>query len=331
MKAKLVVLVVGFIIGVGVISSCSKKEQKVTEVPADNMIIIGFSQVGAESDWRIANTKSMKSALSEANGFHLIFADAQQKQDNQIKAIRDFIAQEVDVIAIAPATETGWDVVLQEAKAASIPVIIVDRMIKVSDESLYTCWIGSDFENEGREAANWLIQYWKESGKDKEDQNIVILQGTIGSTAQIGRSQGFNEAIKAYSNVHVLAEQSGEFTQAKGQEVMESLIKQYDDIDVVVAQNDNMAFGAIGALKKVGKNPGKDIIVISFDAVKAAFTSMIEGEMNISVECNPLHGPRVAELAKNIMKGVAVNKIQYMEERVYTQENALTELPNRQY
>jgi len=302
-----------------------------TQAASGDLITIGFSQVGAESDWRVANTASMKSELSEANGFKLIFADAQQKQENQIKAVRDFISQDVDVIVIAPVTETGWETVLGEAKAAEIPVIIVDRMINVTDDSLYTCWVGSDFNKEGVDAANWLIDYVKAQGKDKDTSNVVVLQGTIGSSAEIGRTKGFEDTIKAASNFKILAQQTGEFTQAKGQEVMESFLKKYKDIDVVIAQNDNMAFGAIDALKAAGKTPGKDVIIVSFDAVKAAFESMIAGDMNVSVECNPLHGPRVAELAKKIMAKEEVEKIQYVDEKVYPADTAAAELPNRQY
>ncbi|HEX3023344.1 MAG TPA: ABC transporter substrate-binding protein [Lachnospiraceae bacterium] len=294
-------------------------------------ITIGFSQVGAESDWRVANTESMKSALSKENGFELIFADAQQKQENQIKAVRDFISQEVDVIVIAPVTETGWETVLGEAKDAGIPVIIVDRMIDVSDDSLFSCWVGSDFKKEGVDAANWLVEYMKAQGKGDAEHNVVVLQGTIGSSAEIGRTKGFDETIAANTNYKILEEQTGEFTQAKGQEVMESFLKKYDNIDVVIAQNDNMAFGAIDALKAAGKVPGKDVTIVSFDAVKAAFESMIAGDMNVSVECNPLHGPRVAELAKKLMAGEEVEKIQYVEEGVYPADTAEAELPNRQY
>lgn len=299
------------------------------DTKSGKLITIGFSQVGAESNWRTANTNSMKEALSEANGFKLIFADAQQKQENQIKAVRDFISQDVDIIAIAPVTETGWETVLGEAKAAGIPVIIVDRMIDVTDKSLFTCWVGSDFKKEGVDAANWLINFAKEKGKDKKVQNVVILQGTIGSSAEIGRTKGFEETIKGNQNFKVLAQQTGEFTQAKGQEVMESFLKKYKDIDVVIAQNDNMAFGAIDALKAAGKNPGKDVTVVSFDGCKEAFQKMIDGQINVEVECNPLHGPRVSDLAKKIMNGEKVQKLQYVDEKVYQPDTAAQELPNR--
>ena len=311
-------------------SGSSKKET--------SEINIGFSQVGAESDWRVANTKSMKSALTAKNGFKLSFADAQQKQENQTKAVREFITQGVDVIAIAPVTETGWETVLKEAKKADIPVITVDRQIKTSDDSLITAWVGSDFKKEGVKAAEWLI---KEKGKEKGDVNIAVLQGTIGSSAEIGRTKGFKEGIKdqklitpkgATATVEdgkILASQTGEFTQAKGQEVMESFLKQNKDIDVVVAQNDNMAFGAIDALKAAGKTPGKDVTIISFDAIKAALKKVQSGEINAEFECNPLHGPRVAELAKKIMKGEKVDKIQYVDEQVFTKDNTTKEVINK--
>ena len=273
-------------------SGSSKKET--------SEINIGFSQVGAESDWRVANTKSMKSELTAKNGFKLSFADAQQKQENQIKAIRSFIQQGVDYIVVA--------------------------QIKTSDDSLITAWVGSDFKKEGVKAAEWLI---KEKGKEKGDVNIAVLQGTIGSSAEIGRTKGFKEGIKDQKNFKIIASQTGEFTQAKGQEVMESFLKQNKDIDVVVAQNDNMAFGAIDALKAAGKTPGKDVTIISFDAIKAALKKVQSGEINAEFECNPLHGPRVAELAKKIMKGEKVDKIQYVDEQVFTKDNTTKEVINK--
>ena len=296
-----------------------------------NLITVGFAQIGAESDWRIANTESMKEALSVENGFRLLISDAQQKQQNQTKAVRDFISQEVDVIVIAPVTEDGWDTVLGEAKDAGIPVIVVDRMINVKDDSLYTCWVGSDFEKEGRAAADWLVKYMEARGEGSDHHQIAILKGTIGSTAEIGRTKGFNEAIKKYQNYEIVSEQLGDFIQTKGKKAMEFCLQKNLDIDVVIAQNDNMAFGAIEAIEEIGKKPGKDIAIVSFDAVKAAFEAMIEGKLNVSIECNPLHGPRVAEIAKKIMSGESVDKLQYVEEGIYPSETAAKELPNRKY
>ena len=274
---------------------------------ADDTITVGFSQVGAESDWRTANTESMKSTFSEENGYELIFDDAQQKQENQLTAIRNFIQQEVDYILLAPVTETGWDTVLQEAKDADIPVIIVDRMVDVSDDSLYTTWIGTDSLLEGRKAAEWLNAYTTAKGIDAKDVNIVDIQGTIGSTAQIGRSKGLEEGVDNYG-WNLLAQQSGEFTQAKGQEVMESMLKQYDNINVVYCENDNEAFGAIDAIEAAGKTVGSDIangeiMVMSFDTTNAGLTDTLAGKIACDVECNPLHGPRAEELIKALEAG----------------------------
>ena len=290
-------------------------------------ITVGFSQVGAESDWRTANTESMKSTFSEENGYNLIFDDAQQKQENQLTAIRNFIQQEVDYIVLAPVTETGWDTVLQEAKDAGIPVIIVDRMVDVSDDSLYTTWIGTDSLLEGRKAAEWLNAYTTAKGIDAKDVNIVDIQGTIGSTAQIGRSKGLEEGVDNYG-WNLLAQQSGEFTQAKGQEVMESMLKQYDNINVVYCENDNEAFGAIDAIEAAGKTVGSDIangeiMVMSFDTTNAGLTDTLAGKIACDVECNPLHGPRAEELIKALEAGEEVEKLNYVDEEIFATDDTV--------
>ena len=294
---------------------------------ADDTITVGFSQVGAESDWRTANTESMKSTFSEENGYELIFDDAQQKQENQLTAIRNFIQQEVDYIVLAPVTETGWDTVLQEAKDADIPVIIVDRMVDVSDDSLYTTWIGTDSLLEGRKAAEWLNAYTTAKGIDAKDVNIVDIQGTIGSTAQIGRSKGLEEGVDNYG-WNLLAQQSGEFTQAKGQEVMESMLKQYDNINVVYCENDNEAFGAIDAIEAAGKTVGSDIangeiMVMSFDTTNAGLTDTLAGKITCDVECNPLHGPRAEELIKALEAGEEVQKLNYVDEEIFAADDTV--------
>ena len=296
-------------------SGSSKKET--------SEINIGFSQVGAESDWRVANTKSMKSALTAKNGFKLSFADAQQKQENQTKAVREFITQGVDVIAIAPVTETGWETVLKEAKKADIPVITVDRQIKTSDDSLITAWVGSDFKKEGVKAAEWLI---KEKGKEKGDVNIAVLQGTIGSSAEIGRTKGFKEGIKDQKNFKIIASQTGEFTQAKGQEVMQSFLKKYKkDINVVYCENDNEAFGAIDAIKAAGYEVGadKDMMVFSFDSTKEGLKKVQSGEVTLNTECNPLHGPRVEAIIKQLENKETPEKKAYVDEEMFAHDDTV--------
>ena len=299
---------------------------------ADDTITVGFSQVGAESDWRTANTESMKSTFSEENGYELIFDDAQQKQENQLTAIRNFIQQEVDYIVLAPVTETGWDTVLQEAKDAGIPVIIVDRMVDVSDDSLYTAWVGSNFKLEGQKAMAWLDAYLEAKGRGDEEINLVDIQGTIGASAQIGRTEGFDEAVEAHDNWTTLAQQSGEFTQAKGQEVMESILKQSgDDIDVVYCENDNEAFGAIDAIEAAGKTVGSDIangeiMVISFDTTHAGLQDVLDGKIECDVECNPLHGPRVEEIIQKLEAGEDVDKQAFVDEVAFASDDTVTKV-----
>ena len=288
-------------------------------------ITVGFSQVGAESDWRTANTESMKSTFSEDNGYELIFDDAQQKQENQITAIRNFIQQDVDYIVLAPVTETGWDTVLKEAKDADIPVIIVDRMIDVSDDSLYTAWVGSNFKMEGQKACEWRNAYAEAKGM--KEVNIAHIQGTIGASAQIGRTEGLEEAAKEYG-WNIVAQQTGEFTQAKGQEVMESMLKQYDNINVVYCENDNEAFGAIDAIEAAGKTVGSDIangeiMVISFDTTHAGLQDVLDGKIECDVECNPLHGPRAEELIKKLEAGEDVDKLNYVDEEIFATDDTV--------
>ena len=286
--------------------------RSVPEEAYQDFLVVGFSQVGAESDWRAANTRSMQEAFVEANGYKLIFDDAQQKQERQITAIRNFIQQEVDYIVLAPNTETGWDTVLAEAKAVGIPVILVDRMIEVSDESLFTCWVGSAFQQEGEKAVAWMARRFGDT-----PLRIVHLQGNIGSSAQIGRTQGLDNGLAANSGWHLAARESGEFTQAKGQELVEEFIARGIDFNVVYAENDNMAYGAIDALKAAGIQPGVDVFVISFDANRRALEATLAGEISYNVECNPLHGPRVQAIIEQLEAGQTLQKFTYVEETAF--------------
>ena len=325
MKRKLVSVLLCAAMVMTMAIGCGGKKEAATEDGGDSaatedsgsdLITVGFAQVGAESDWRMANSESMKETFSEENGYELIFDDAQQKQENQIKAIRNFIQQEVDYIVLAPVTETGWDTVLQEAKDAGIPVITVDRMVDVSDDSLYESYVGGNFLLEGQKAAEWLKAY--ADAKGITELNIAHIQGTIGASAQIGRTQGLEEAAEKYG-WNIVAQQTGEFTQAKGQEVMESMLKQHDNINVVYCENDNEAFGAIDAIKAAGKTvgPDGDILVISFDTVKAGIEMTLTGDIICNVECNPLHGPRVEGLIQKLEAGETLEKIAYVDEGIF--------------
>src|SRR5215470_19033250 len=296
-------------------------------VRADKKITLGFAQIGAESEWRTANTKSIKEA-AEAAGIDLKFSDAQQKQENQIKAIRAFIAQKVDVIAFSPVVETGWEPVLEEAKAAKIPVILTDRAVNAKDETLWVTFMGSDFVEEGRRAANWLV----EKTKDAPAVNIVELQGTVGSAPAIDRKKGFEEILKDKPKYKIIRSQTGDFTRAKGKEVMEAFLKaEGKKINVLFAHNDDMAIGAIQAIEEAGMKPGKDILIVSIDGVKGAFQAMMAGKLNVSVECSPLLGPQLMTAVKDLMAGKKLPKRIVTQESVFPMETAAKEFPNRKY
>lgn len=287
------------------------------------LIVVGFSQLGAESDWRSANTLSMKSTFTEKNGYKLIFEDGQQKQANQITAIRKFIQQEVDYIVLAPVTETGWDSVLLEAKEAGIPVIIIDRMVDVVDNSLFTCWVGSDFELEGKKVCEWLNNYVTMKGVESGELRIVNIQGTIGASAQIGRSKALREAAEKNGWV-LLAEETGDFTQTKAKETMEKLLEEHSDINVVYCENDNEAFGAMEALLEAGLQVGPDIhngevMVLSFDGVnEGAVKRVKDGKIACLAECNPILGMKVSAIIDTLEEGGVPQKYEYIEESLYS-------------
>ena len=306
----------------------AKESEPVVE---EERIVIGFAQVGAESDWRSANTESMKSTFTTENGYELIFEDGQQKQTNQITAIRSFIQQEVDYIVLAPVTETGWDTVLQEAKDAGIPVIIVDRMVDVEDDSLFTCWVGSNFELEGRKACEWLHEYCDLNNINASDIHIADIQGTLGNSAQIGRTNGLLATSEQYG-WDVVAMADGDFTQSKGREAMDGLLREYNNINVVYCENDNSAMGAIEALEAAGKTVGSDIkngeiMVISFDGVnEEALSYVLEDKITLIAERNPLHGPRVQTIIDELEAGDVPEKYTYVDEGMISAYPDITKL-----
>lgn len=288
-------------------------------------LTFGFSQIGAESGWRTAETESIKSE-AENRGYTLKFSDAQQKQENQIKAIRSFVAQGVDGIILAPVVETGWENVLQEAKRAKIPVILVDRGIDVSDDSLYVTKIGSDFVFEARLAAAWMAQ------ATNGIANIAELQGTPGSSAAIDRKKGFQETIDLFPSMQIIASQTGDFTRTGGKEVMEAFLKANEGkIDAVFAHNDDMAVGAIQSIKEAGLNPGEDILIISIDGVRAAFEAMVDGDLNASVDCDPILGPLVFDTLEKVLNGEEIEKWIVTPDRINLQKDAAAMIDGRKY
>ena len=294
-------------------------------------ITMGFAQVGAESGWRTANTTSIQDAAKEA-GVELKFTDAQGKQENQIQAIRSYIQQKVDVIAFCPVVETGWDAVLQEAKAANIPVILTDRAVDSEDTSLYKTFLGSDFVVEGEKAGQWLVDNAADSDVNGDGKiNVVQLEGTTGAAPAIDRAEGFADKIAADDSIEVTASQTGDFTRDGGKQVMESFLQSDDSIDVVFAHNDDMGLGAIEAIEAAGLTPGEDIKIITIDAVKDGMQALADGKINYIVECNPLLGPQLMDLAQKVLDGEEVPERVVTEETTFTQEQAAEVLPERQY
>ena len=302
------------------VTGCSRESR-------DERIVLGFSQIGAESEWRTANTESIKSAAI-TNNIDLRFADGQQKQENQIKALRSFIAQKVDVIAFSPVVSTGWDTVLMEARDAGIPVILTDRAVS-SDPSLYAGFLGSDFIEEGRKAGRWVVDRFKDT---QGDVNIVELQGTVGAAPANDRKKGFEEVIAADPRFRIIRSQSGDFTRTKGKEAMEAFLKSESrKIHVLYAHNDDMAIGAIQAIEEAGLKPGRDIVIVSIDAVKGAFEAMIAGKLNATIECNPLLGPQLMTSVVEVVAGRPIAKRIVVEETMFTMETAKQYIQTRKY
>lgn len=304
-------LAAGFLAGCG-----GSKEEKVT---------IGFAQTGAESVWRTAHTRSIKDE-AEKRGIDLKFVSGESKQENQIQAIRSFIAQGVDLIMVAPIVETGWDPVLREAKRAGIPVILLDRRVDTTDETLYETFIGSDFVEEGRLAARWMVDNVK-----GDNVSIIELQGEPGSAPAIDRQKGFAEVLAANPRFKIVESQSANFRRSDGKDVMESLLKKHGKVDVLYSHNDDMAFGAIQAIEAAGLKPGKDIVIISIDAIKEAFQMIIDGKINCTVECSPLLGPLAFDVAAKVLAGEPVEKKIVMKDEVFDASNAAARIDERQY
>lgn len=294
----------------------------------EDRIVVGVSQLGSESGWRTANTESVQNAFTQQNGYFMIFQNARQKQENQIKTIRSFISQRVDYIVFSPVVETGWETVLQEAKEAGIPVVLMDRNVNVQDKSLYVTCVGSDFVEEGERAGRWLEKDLKKRGMNEKQVNIVVLKGTEGSSSQIGRTIGFSTVASDHLNWNILEQEYADFTSAKGREVMETFLKKYPDIDVVVSQNDDMTFGAIEAIKESGRTVGigGDITIISFDAVHDALEMVAKGIINVDIECNPNQGEYLSQVIDMLENGQEVEQQYYVEENIFTIENVTKEL-----
>ena len=312
----------------------SSDEEEAETIPRDeNLIVVGISQLGSESVWRVANTQSIQETFSQENGYFMIFDNARQRQENQIKAVRSFISQRVDYIVIAPVIEEGWETVLEEAKEAGIPVIIMDRAISVKDDTLYTTHVGTDQKEEGLKAGRWLESELSRRGRTKEPIDIVVLQGTKGSSAQRGRSLGFDTIFDQHENWNILTVRDGDFTVSKGREEMEDVLKKFPDFDVLYCQNDDMAIGALEVLKAHGISTGVDgdVIVISIDATRDGLKLVQDGVINVDIECNPIQGEAISDVIKRLESGRPCEKEYFVEEKVFTIDNVNDYIDSRTY
>ena len=310
------------------LSGCAPQEAAPQEETED-AVLLGFSQLGWESAWRIGNSLDIQAAAERA-GVQLMFENAQQKQENQIKAIRSFIAYQVDVIAFAPIVESGWDTVLQEARDAGIPVLLTDRLIVTDDPSLYVGYVGADFLEEGRRAGEYLLEKAEREGLT--DLKIVELSGTLSSSPMQQRGEGFRECIEGDDRFEIIETISGDFLRSKGKECMESLLRRHERIDVLFSHNDAMTLGAIEAIEAAGLEPGEDIIIITVDGEQAAIDLLQEGKINCVVECTPMLGDIIMELAKKLAAGEEIPRVTNPEERAFTEyDEDLMDIPPRGY
>ena len=303
------------------LSSCAKEQETEAKQAA---VVVGFSQLGAESSWRIANTESMEAAAKEA-GFGLMMENANQKQEKQIDAIRSFIAYQVDVIVFSPIVENGWDNVLNEAKSAGIPVILMDRMIETSDESLYTSYVGADFYAEGKRAGEYLIR--KADAINAEHMNIAEICGTRDSTPMRDRQRGFMDVIGSDPRFTVIASVDGDFLRSKGEECAIQLLDEYgrDGIDVIYSHNDSMTLGVLDILEQKGIRPGQDILLITVDGEKEAVEALKAGKINCVVQCTPKLGPAAMALVKSLTAGENISKVTHPEEGMFSDFDDLTD------
>ncbi|PKL28854.1 MAG: LacI family transcriptional regulator [Spirochaetae bacterium HGW-Spirochaetae-2] len=324
----LLILIIGCFVG------CGAQKKNLSQIEDNDGIIVGFSQIGAESAWRTCNTRSVQDAAAE-RGVQLVYDNAEQKQENQIKALRSFIAYQVDVIVFVPIVKDGWDNVLQEARDAGIPVLVTDRKIDVEDQSLYAGFIGTDSLKEGRNAGLFVLDKFKDSceqfDKTEEHINIVELYGTEGSSVALGRAEGFREVLDPHPEFRILYSKSGDFLRSRGYELAVEFLEMHEDIDVIYSHNDGMTLGAIEAMEEKGLVPGTDIVIITIDAQQAAIDALRDGKVNCVIECNPKTGPEIIQLAERLAAGETIPRLQYVHEEVFYETDDLSLIEPRGY
>lgn len=339
MKIKKIMTCFFLVVCTMALAACGKKDSGGEETKkeesaesSNSMITVGYAQSGTGAAWSLAYVESIQQNCTKENGINLIYENAEGDFEKQKEYIKSFIDQKVDLIGFTPIVEEGWDDVLKEAKAAGIPVILLDRKINTSDDTLYNCWVGSDFLLEGYKAADWLIEYMKTTAPDKKGKfKVALFQGTLGASAEVGRTQGLEEMLNATGKYEFVYKDTGDFSYDGGVQNMEKVLEQGLDIDILIGENDDMTLGAIEVMEKNGIKPGKDVVIVSFDGIKAAFEAMIAGKINCDMECNPLSGKPFVEAIKKVMNGDPVEKMLYIQEELFPADTAADYIDHRKY
>ncbi|MEV6301399.1 ABC transporter substrate-binding protein [Actinoplanes sp. NPDC051861] len=290
-------------------------------------LILGFSQVGSESGWRLANTRSIQKA-AEYHRIDLRFDNAEGSQERQIAAIQSFIDARVNVIAFSPVVEAGWDDVLRRARDAGIPVVLTDRLIETADPALYVSSIGADFVAEGNQAALYLSTEY--SGTNRPVSVVEIL-GAAGSTPAKQRAEGFADTVGAGNRLKVVDREQGDWTKASGEKAMRKLLRRNRDIDAVFAHNDEMGLGAAAVLEDAGHEPGRTPKIVTVDATKAGLRALIDGRLTYVVECSPIIGQLLMRAVIDLFHGGKIPKRVASEIVVFDRTSAAAALPDRSY
>jgi len=322
MTRKIIISILLTVVSVLLLAACAESE---SESEIESFIVLGFSQLGDESEWRTASTNDIKRAAASSR-VQLMMENAQQQQFNQIKAIRSFILKGVDVIAFCPIVEEGWDNVLEEARAAEIPIIVVDREIETEREGMYTAFIGSDFHREGVKAGEWMVERFADA---EGPIRIAEISGTPDSSPAIGRYYGLREVLADNPKFEIVFSISGDFMRSKGRECMETILQETPDIDILYAHNDDMALGAIEIMEEHGLNPGSDITIVSVDAQTSGLEALMQGKINCLIECSPYVGDALIELVYKIVNGEPFEVYTFTDTRVFTDQDDFSTLPIR--
>lgn len=289
-------------------------------------LVVGFAAIEMGSDWRKAQVASMQNE-ADRRGMELRLSDAEGSQDFQLTALRRFIAQQVDVIVLAPVVEAGWDIVLEDARRAGIPVILVDRTVNVEDPGLYVSAVGSDFHEEGRLAARWI------AGNVEGVARVLEIRGSAGASATTGRREGFAEMVEELDELELAHSDAGNFSGEEAANIAQTYLTANgaDSVDVIYAHNDGMAVAVANALPEAGFTPGEDVLIVGVDGSRVALQAIVDGHLAATVESNPVVGPQLFEVIDAVLAGEEVERRIIVDTSVFDSSNAAEAIPGRMY